>query len=282
MLLRLQSCQEQLKMHSVHKLLCSLSRCSISQSRSMARGRNYYVKGASKDPGISEAARDLIANVRHAENIEEWKKEPGIGEPIKFSQYREHPEDIDNESDLDMTYFPHKGEAPWPEDYQPSPVLIVKRVKSLRGQPWWHKMDCERIGLGPYTKLSATIAVPNLSYYTALLYRIKHLVEITPVQFPDGLPDPKEFDARNAKVTHDGKFLYQSKIGDEAKVLLNEGPVPADQMKITKKTHSYEAKMAWSRPWNSPYGNANYNRDNSFRKPASKDHISDPSRKVSF
>ena len=36
------------------------------------------------------------------------------------------------------------------------------------------------------------------------------------------------------------------------------------------------------RPWNSPYGNANYNRDNSFRKPASKDHISDPSRKVSF
>ena len=270
------------KMHSLPKFLAAFSSRYSLQTRSMARGRNYYIRGASKDPGISPEARDLIANVRHAENVEEWKKEHGIGDPIKFSQFREHPEDIDNESDLDMTYFPHKGEAPWPDDYEPSPVLLVKRVKQLGGQPWWHKMDCERIGLGPFTNINTVIALPNLSYYNALLYRIKHLIEITAVQFPDGVPDPKDFDAKNAKVTHDGKFLYHSKIGEEAKVLLNEGPVPADQMKMTRKTWRHEAKLSWSKPWNSPYGNANYNRDNTVRKPDMKDYISDPSRKVSY
>ena len=103
----------------------------------MARGRNYYIQGASKDPGISAEARDLIANVKHADNVEEWKREPGIGQPIKFSQYRENPDDIDDESELDLTYFPHKGEEAWPDDYEPSPVLIVKRIATLKEQPWF-------------------------------------------------------------------------------------------------------------------------------------------------
>jgi len=54
------------------------------QSRCMARGRNYYVKGASRNTGISPEARELLVNMRHAENIDEWKREPGIGEPKKF------------------------------------------------------------------------------------------------------------------------------------------------------------------------------------------------------
>lgn len=255
---------------------------NLVHSRTMARGRNYYIQGASKESGISAQARDLIANMKHAENIEEWKREPGIGEPIKFSQYRENPDDIDDESELDMTYFPHKGEVAWPDDYQPSPVLLVKRVKELRGQPWWHKMDCERIGLGYRTNMHTVVALPNLSNYNALLYRIKHLVEITPVQFPDGLPTPEEFDVKKAKVTPDGKFTYHAKIEEESTILLDQGPLQAERMKMTRKTFRHEAKLSWSRPWNSPYGNSNYNRDNSFRKPDRKDHITDPSRKVSF
>jgi len=271
-------------MHSLSKIFWNAhSTRTIILTRTMARGRNYYIQGASKDPGISAEARDLIANVKHAENVEEWKREPGIGQPIKFSQYRENPDDIDDESELDLTYFPHKGEEAWPDDYEPSPVLLVKRVKELRGQPWWHKMDCERIGLGWRTNMHTVVALPNLSNYNALLFRVKHLVEITPVQFPDeGLPSSKEFDVLKAKVTHDGKFVYNAKISEESKVLLDQGPVQAERMKMSRKTFRNEAKLAWSRPWNSPYGNSNYNRDNSLRRPEKKDFITDPSRKVSY
>ena len=39
-------------------------------------------------------------------------------------------------------------------------------------------MDLERIGLGIYAKTNNTrVALPNLSFYNALLYRVKHLVD---------------------------------------------------------------------------------------------------------
>lgn len=258
-------------------------RLSVVPLRHMARGRNYYLKGASVNPGISPQTRDLLVNVKHAENIEEWDREPGIGNPIKFAQYRENPLDIDDESELDMTYFPHKGEEPWPKDYEPSPVLLVKRVKTLRGEPWWHKNDCERIGLGIHAKMKSTrVALPNLSFYNALLFRIKHLVEIQPVTFPDGIPSPEEFDVRCAKVTASGEFLYHKKIGDTSKVLLGEGPIEADNLKMTQKTHLKESKTAWNKPYNSPYGSSNYHRDTTVRNPQKSDTLTDVSNKITY
>ena len=76
--------------------------------------------------------------------------------------------------------------------------------------------------------------------------------------------------------------MYHAKIGEESMLLLDQGPLQSERMKMTRKTFRHEAKMSWSRPWNSPYGNSNYNRDNSLRRPEKKDYITDPSRKISF
>ena len=255
----------------------------FKQVKNMARGRNYYIQGASKDTGISPVTRDLLANVKHAENIEEWQVEPGIGHPIKFSQYRENVEDYDDAKDLDMVYFPHKGQEPWPQDYQASPVLLVKRVKSLKGEPWWHKQDCERIGLGLYAVQDLTrVALPNLSFYNALLYRIKHLIEVVPVQFPDGVPSPEEFDAKCAKVTDDGQFLYGEKIGDKTAVFLQD-ECESDRLKMTEETHRKESNKSWLRPFtSSPYGNGNYHRDFTVSDPQKSDFITDSSNKIKY
>ena len=252
------------------------------QCRSMARGRSYYIKNASKNTGISAETRDLIANACHAENIDVWQREPGIGEPYKFSQYRENPDDIDDESNLDMVYYPHKGEEPWEkrlEDFVPSPVLLVERIKPLKGEPWWHKMDCERIGLGPWERSKKRVALPNFSYYNALLYRIKHLIKITPVEFPNGVPPAEEFDPNKAIVTHDGKFLYHPKIGEKSENLLSDAP---DKIKIQTVTHTKESKSAWKRPWGSPYGTSNYHRDYTKRRPEKTDYITDDTNRIKF
>lgn len=256
---------------------------SLNQARHMARGRNYYIEGASANSGLSAETKDLLANVKHSENVEEWQREPGIKDPYKFSQYRQNPLDIDDQSELDMIYYPHKGEEPWPKDYQPSPVLLVKRVKNLKGEPWWHKMDCERIGLGIKSKTGRTIvALPNLSFYNALLYRIKHLIEITPVTFPENLPNPDEFDVRCAKVTSNGTFLYQKSFGADSKNLLGEGPLPINKIKMTEKTHKKESLSAWLKPWNSPYGTSNYERDYTMDKPEKSDFVTDSSNKLKY
>ena len=39
--------------------------------------------------------------------------------------------------ELPMVYYPHRGEdlSPW-QNLQPSPVLLVERIKTLRNEPW--------------------------------------------------------------------------------------------------------------------------------------------------
>jgi hypothetical protein len=51
------------------------------------------------------------------------------------------------------------------------------------------------------------------------------LVEITPVEFPNGLPKPEDFDPKCVKVTHDGKFLVHPMLGQESNALLEQGQV---------------------------------------------------------
>lgn len=241
----------------------------------MARGRNFYIKGASNDEGISEEARHLIANARHAENIEEWEVGPGIGAKKTFSQFRINPDDIDDDQEQDMVYFPHRGEEEWPKNYKPSPVLLVQRVKHLKGEPWWHKLTCERIGLGIYVPQSRRVALPNLSFYTAQLYSIKHLVKITPVEFPQGIPAEEDFDPRAVEITQDGTFLMHEKIRQRTQNLLEK---EADRLKMQQDTFVREARSHWKFTWNSPLGNSNYHRNTKFDKPEKKDTIYDSSR----
>lgn len=103
----------------------------------MAETRNYPIRGASHETDITEEVRDLIRNVKHAENIETWEKEKGAPEPIRFEYLRPNPDDMDNDQELPMVYYPHRGEdlSAW-HSLEPSPVLLVERVKTLRNEPW--------------------------------------------------------------------------------------------------------------------------------------------------
>ena len=169
--------------------------------------------------GITEEVRDLIRNVKHAENVDEWTKGPEIGDPITVKPWwPNHDVDIDNDQHFDMKYFPHRDEAGLWKDkadgkLETPLVLLVERTKTLRGEPWYHKDMMERLGLGASAPIGLKrVAVPNMSFYTSKLYAVKHLIKITPVTFPNGLPpmgsDGEEFDPKMAKITIDGNFLH--------------------------------------------------------------------------
>ena len=109
----------------------------LEMRRGMAENRFYPIKGASNETGITQEVRDLIRNVKHAENIETWEREKGAPEPITFEYLKPTKGDIDNDQYTDMTYYPHRGEdmTQWNEE-EPSLVLLVERVQPLHGQPW--------------------------------------------------------------------------------------------------------------------------------------------------
>ena len=248
----------------------------------MASGRNHFIEKGSNKSGITEEVRDLIRNVRHAENVDEWTKGYGIGDPITVKTWRPNYDvDIDDDQHFDMKYFPHKDEwktGLWAEkakgNFDPPLVLLVERTQSLWGQPWYHKEILERIGLGLGTKKNfKRVAVPNMSFYTSKLYQVKHLIRIIPVTFPNGLPPKEEFDPKMARIMLDGKFLYHPKI-KEQNLHIESGP-PPDRLKIKESTYKEEANKHWNDPYSSPLGNSNYSRDTKCANPEMRDFAAD-------
>ena len=166
------------------------------------------------------------------------------------------------------------------KNFEPPHVLLVERSKSMSGQPWYFKEILERLGLGFRSYEGKRVAVPNMSLYTSKLYQVKHLIKITPVSFPHGLPSKEEFDPKMAKITVDGKFLYHPLIKKE-NLKLDSGLAP-DRLKIKESTYKKDANQHWNSPYNSPLGNSNYSRDTTCFNPEMKDFRTDSTIKDKY
>lgn len=260
-------------------------RLTTQQLRLSARGmsgsggRNRYVKGASNPTNVTEEVRDLVRNQRHAENVDSWRR--GIGlDPVTSVTPVWRPnvrEDLDNDQEFDMTYVGGQAdERDLEEDLEavltgssplsggaPPLVLLAQRVKTLKGEPWWIKQTCERLGLGPFASLTKRVAVPNLTFYTSKLYMVKHVVKVIPVNFAQGTPLPsrEEFDPKAAKLTSDGRLYFQSKDFKERHSGTQSEPALPDRLSMRRSTYVSEGYRHWNVPFVSPLGNSNYHRN---------------------
>jgi len=155
---------------------------------------------------------------------------------------------------------------------------MVTKVKTLDKEQHWVKSACEQIGLGAWKpkgssgkvnalgkfsrcmlsifQVGSRVFLPNLPSVCALLYRIKHVVEITPVTFPKGMPDDFHPDTHGFRLTPTGEFIVEGPPAES----LSSVAARADWMKLTEKDIKKEARRHWDSPWGTPLGNQNYHR----------------------
>ena len=82
-------------------LTCLVRSSLAPQRRTMAgAGRNYYIKDGSNPTGITDEVRDLVKNQRTAYNIDEWRKQTGIGEAVRLDN--QDDDDIDDDQVMMM------------------------------------------------------------------------------------------------------------------------------------------------------------------------------------
>ncbi len=200
-----------------------------------------------------------------------------------------------------------RGEE-WPEDYTPSPVFLVKKVKHLWGQPYWHKETCERIGriekenggsfhsvanvsflfflffyvstgIGPWAPMERIAVVPNTPSMCYKLFSVKHLIEIIPLRFPMGFPSDEEFDPAACRINHKGEFYYHPKLKQDERSL---AAPESERMKISEATIFKFCYQNWYKPFNSPFGNSNYDRDTRKADPSRWNRTTDSVAKIRF
>jgi len=251
-----------------------------------ARGRNKYVRGGSNRQEMSQEARDLIQKARDPDDLS-WQLGEGIQEPLEVDlgteertramQYEVPYKGYTLKTDVGLDsikYYPHKGEE-LPSS-PPSPVLMVTKVKTFSNEPYWVKEYCEQIGLGSgrlgvkskqRNALGSRVFLPNLPSVGLLLYRIKHVVDIQPVTFPNGMPDDFDPDVDGFTLNHKGEFT----VGGAPTESLESVAARADWMKIDKEHWNKEARRHWDKPFASPLGNNNYHKENSWLYNSKKD-----------
>jgi len=250
--------------------------------RHMASNRNHPVEGGSNQTGITEEVRDLIRNMKSAENLEEWNVDSSLGPKVSVDTWSPNKvQDVDNDQETDMVYWPHRGEEwPRPEEDPPPLVLLVERVVSESGEPWWIKEALEKLGLLTGSYRGKRVAVPNMTHYTSLVYKVKHLVRVTPVSFPNGVPSEADFDPQMAKMTDNGEFVYHPKVKAHAEAV--EGAGEGDMMLIQKKTFSKKAWEDYMLSRDSPMGNSNYHRDTRILDPSRSNRVTDAMHKTKY
>lgn len=247
------------------------------------KNRSRYIKGGSNRQDISPETKELL---KHARDPDDMSSQLGysIEEPITMDlsteertralqyevPYLGYASEVNNGTDS-IKYYPYSEEEI--SNTPPSPVLMVTKVKNLKGEPYWVKDFCQQIGLhnanfGQGTiKIGKRVFLPNLPSVVLILYRIKHVVDIQPVTFPNGMPDDFHPEKHGFKLTHKGEFIVEG----PPKESLESIAARADWMKITTDHISKEARRHWDNQYSSPLGNHNYHNNPALLDPRKSD-----------
>ncbi|KAJ8945676.1 hypothetical protein NQ318_012394 [Aromia moschata] len=87
-------------------------------------------------------------------------------------------------------YYPRRPDFKDPP-YEPSKLFRVERIKSLKGVPYWEKNILKEFKLDGL-KNNCYVVIKNIPENNNRLWKVKHLVKITPITFPDGFPSESD------------------------------------------------------------------------------------------
>ena len=262
-------------MFQMYKIVSQISRLATDSgplyfSRCMASGRNVYIKGGSNKQDIPSETKKLIQNARDPDDYS-WQLGYGIQEAREVDlttpektratqykvKYKGHR--ILGGGEDKIKYFPHAGEE-LPNE-PPSPVLMVEKLKAEKGQPYWIKDYLQQVGLGSFYKPGHKAFLPNTPSVGMILIRIKHMVKITPLTFPNGIPDDFDPNTHGYSLSATGEFT----ITDVPKETPESIAARAHWMKIDYETINKYHRQQWRRPHGTPLGNNNYYMDSKWQ-----------------
>jgi len=143
-----------------------------------------------------------------------------------------------------FTYYPR---FPGQEDppYEPSKVFMVQRIKCLKGKPYWDKNLMKQLGLDGSRSEIALIA--NTPAMNAMLWKVKHLIRITPITFPQGVP--QEGDIGATRLLENGQLVFVPQLKADTAVAQVQAEEAPDIRHLDGETLRKHLRLKWIHPW---------------------------------
>ncbi|XP_071443015.1 large ribosomal subunit protein uL30m [Hetaerina americana] len=143
---------------------------------------------------------------------------------------------------LGFTYYPRFPNHKDPP-VQPSKVFMVKRIKPLKGTLYWEKHIMKELKLDG--KHQDVVIMKNIPESNARLWQVKHLVQITPIVFPNG--PPGEEDVGSTFLKENGELLVSKRLKVDPERL--EVSEEKENLKMDKDTIRKQCRLRWLNPW---------------------------------
>lgn len=151
--------------------------------------------------------------VRNYAVLKHWKQDV-----VKYEQVSYYPKNLNHK---DPRIIPTK-------------LLMVTLAKPLAGNPYWDKNILKQLGLPERGRDPAI--VKNTPEICALLWKVKHLVKITPIKLPDKLPNPDDL---GSGYLHENGTLYVTPKIDPLRIestkQFENNPKKLDSLRIGEK-----------------------------------------------
>ncbi|XP_011059024.1 PREDICTED: 39S ribosomal protein L30, mitochondrial [Acromyrmex echinatior] len=125
----------------------------------------------------------------HIKRTIKWKDEQDKIEGVKYGH---------------ITYFPRRPDHVDPS-FEPSKLLLIRRVKPFAGNPWWEKKVLKNLGFEEKKHGDVLVIVKNTPDMCAMLWKVKHLIKIVPIKLPDKLPTTDDL---NGTYLHENGTFY--------------------------------------------------------------------------
>lgn len=109
--------------------------------------------------------------------------------------------------------------------------------------PYWEKDILKDLKLDG--KLSDVIIVKNIPEMNRLLWRVKHLVEVTPITFPQGFPK----DTRGTYLKENGELTVQKELVACDNSLEETEKFMQDVKKLDGPTLRRDSSLKWQSGW---------------------------------
>ncbi|XP_056639166.1 39S ribosomal protein L30, mitochondrial [Diorhabda carinulata] len=143
-------------------------------------------------------------------------------------------------------YYPRYPDFEDPP-YEPTKLFRVEVIKPLKGAPYWEKHILKEFKLDG--KKNSYVIVKNIPENNQRLWKIKHMIKITPITFPDGFP--KEDDITYLQENGELKIIKKVNSVHENKLEISDN-FRSDVKRLDGDTLRRQSRLKWLSGWDSP------------------------------
>lgn len=145
-----------------------------------------------------------------------------------------------------ITFYPRNPDDPIPKIDNPAKLFRVERIKPVKGNPYWEKRILKDLKLLEPGRIAV---VKNIPENNARLWKIKHLIHITPITFPFG--EPKAEDINYMFLKENGECIVTKKIEVPVERIQACETFEKDPKRLDKDTLKKHLRQRWLDGWSS-------------------------------